>query len=111
MLKIQTRNLGTAAVLCLEGQIVNGKTEILQNVVDSLPLRSSLILDLSGVSIVDAHGLGVMLQLREQALSRGMRCELMKVSQPLRMVLEITRLDSVFPITPAIEYFPRVAAA
>lgn len=111
MLKVHTKNLGTAAVLCLEGQIVNGKTEILQNVVDSLPIRSSLILDLSGVSIVDAHGLGVMLQLREQALGRGMRFELMNVNQPLRRVLEITRLDSVFPITSAIEFFPRFAAA
>jgi anti-anti-sigma factor len=111
MLKLHTKDLGTAAVLCLEGQIVNGETEILQNVVESLPIRRSLVLDLSGVSIVDAHGLGVMLQLREQALARGMRCELMNVSKPLSVVLEITRLDSVFPITSAIEFFPHIAAA
>lgn len=111
MLKVHTKNLRTAAVLCLEGQIVNGETEILQNVVDSLPLRSSLILDLSEVSIVDAHGLGVMLKLREQALARGMRCELMNVNYPLRTVLQITRLDSVFPINSALEFFPRIAAA
>jgi anti-sigma B factor antagonist len=110
MLKVHTKNLGTAAILCLEGQIVHGETEILQNVVDSLPLRSSLVLDLSGVSIVDAHGLGVMLTLREQALQRGMRCELINVSEPLRMVLAITRLDSVFPIDSAFQYFPRIAA-
>jgi len=111
MLKLHTKNWAAAAVLCLEGQIVNGETEILHNVVDSLPIRSSLILDLSGVSIVDAHGLGVMLKLREQALARGMCFELMNVSQPLRMVLEITRLDSVFPITPALEFYPYIAAA
>lgn len=111
MLKVHTKNLGTAALLCLEGQIVNGETEVLQNVVDSLPIRSSLILDLSEVSIVDAHGLGVMLTLREQALARGMRFEIMNVSQPLRMVLEITRLDSVFPITSAFAFVPRIAAA
>ena len=105
MLKVHTKNLGTAAVLCLEGQIVNGETEILQNIVDSLPNRNTLILDLSGVSIVDAHGLGTMLQLREQALDRGMGCELMNVNKRLSKVLQLTRLDSVFPITSALEFF------
>ena len=111
MLKVHTENLGTAAVLCLEGQIVNGETEILQNIVDSLPKRSALILNLARVSIVDAHGLGVLLKLREQALEREMRFELMNVSKPLAKVLEITRLDSVFPITSALECFPQTAAA
>jgi anti-anti-sigma factor len=111
MLKVHANNLGTAAVLCLEGQIINGETEILQNIVDSLPRRNALILNLGEVSIVDAHGLGVLLKLREQALQRGMSLELMNVSKPLSAVLEITRLDSVFPITPAAAFFPRSVAA
>jgi anti-anti-sigma factor len=111
MLKLHAKSFGTAAVLCLEGQIINGETEILQNIVDSLPRRKALILNLGEVSIVDAHGLGVLLKLREQALQRGMRFELMNVSRPLSMVLEITHLDSVFPITPAAEFFPRTVAA
>jgi anti-anti-sigma factor len=109
MLKVHAKNLGTAAVLCLEGQIVNGKTEILQNIVDSLPNRNTLILDLSGVSIIDAHGLGMMLQLREQALDREMSFELMNVNKRLSKVFELTRLDSVFPITSALEVFPVAA--
>ena len=109
MLKVHTKNLGTAAVLCLEGQIVTGETEILQNIVYSLPNRNTLILDLSGASIIDAHGLGLMLQLREQALGRGMRCELMNVNKRLSKVFQLTRLDSVFPITAALEVF-QVAA-
>jgi anti-anti-sigma factor len=111
MLKVHANNLGTAAVLCLEGQIINGETEILQNIVDSVPRRNTLILNLGDVSIVDAHGLGVLLKLREQALQRGMRFELMNVSKPLSTVLEITHLDSVFPITSAVEFFPRTVAA
>lgn len=111
MLKVNAKNLGTAAVLCLEGQIVNGETEILQNIVDSLPNRNTLILDLSGVSSVDAHGLGMMLQLREQALGRGMRCELMNVNKRMSKVLELTRLNSVFPVTSAVEFFPHAVAA
>lgn len=98
MLKVDAKNLGTAALFCLEGQIVNGETEILRNIVDSLSGASAVILDLARVTIIDAHGLGVMLELRAQALEKGVRFELMNVSEPMRRVLEITRLDSVFQI-------------
>ena len=108
MLKLHAKNLGNAAVLSLEGHIVNGETEILNNAVDSLLGASAVILDLTRVSIVDAHGLGVMLTLRAQALEKGMRFELMNVSKQLSKVLEITRLNSVFQITPRLEFFPSV---
>jgi hypothetical protein len=50
-----------------------------------------------------------MLELREQTLQRGIRFELMNVSNRLSWVLEITRLDSVFQITSAAEFFPSVS--
>src|SRR5512138_283270 len=98
MLKVHAKNLGTVAVLCLQGQIVNGETEILRNAVHSLSETSAVILDLARVTTVDAHGLGVMLDLREQAQEKGMGFKLMNVNQPLSRILEITRLDSVFQI-------------
>ena len=109
MLKVHAKNLGTATVLCLQGQIVIGDTETLRNVVQSLSETSAVILDLARVNTVDAHGLGVMLELREQTLERGIRFELMNVSKPLSWVLEITRLDSVFQITSGVEFFPPVS--
>ncbi len=109
MLKVHAKNLGTAAVLCLQGQIVNGETEILRNAVDSLCQTSAVILDLARVTTVDAHGLGVMLELRERMHAKGIRFELMNVSKPLSRVLEITRLDSVFQITSGVEFFPGVS--
>ncbi len=109
MLSIDTKNLGTANVLCLQGQIVNGETEVLRNAVDSVQDASAIVLDLARVSTLDAHGLGVMLELRERVLAKGMQFELMNVRQPLSKVLEITRLDSVFPITSGIEFFPPVS--
>ena len=109
MLKVNAKNLGTAAVLRLQGQIVNGETEILRNAVDSLCETSAVILDLARVTTVDAHGLGVMLELRERMHTKGIRFELMNVSKPLSRVLEITRLDSVFQITSGVEFFPAVS--
>ena len=109
MLKVHAKNFGTVAVLCLQGQIVNGETEILRNAVDSLCQTSAVILDLARVTTVDAHGLGVMLELRERMHAKGIRFELMNVSKPLSRVLEITRLDSVFQITSGVEFFPGVS--
>ena len=109
MLKVHAKNLGTAAVLCLDGQIVNGETEILRNAVDSQSERSAVILDLALVSTLDAHGLGVMLELRQQLEAKSIRFELMNVSRPLMNVLAITRLDTVFRITSRVEFFPIVS--
>ena len=109
MLKVHAKKLGTVAILCLQGQIVNGETEILRNAVHSLLEVSGVILDFARVTTVDAHGLGVMLALREQVESKGIRFELMNVSKQIRKVLEVTRLDSVFQIIGEVEFFPAVS--
>jgi anti-sigma B factor antagonist len=106
MLKVHAKNLGKVTVLCLQGQIVNGETEILRDAVHSVSGGGAVILDLARVTRVDAGGLGVMLALRERAESKGIRFELMNVTKLVSRVLEVTRLDSVFQITAAVEFFP-----
>jgi anti-sigma B factor antagonist len=113
MLKIHAKNLGSAAVLSLQGKVVNGEMEVLRNAVLSLSEGlsdvSAVILDLARVTTVDAGGLGVMLELREQIQTKGIRFELMNVTKQIRRVFEITRLDSVFQITSGVEFFPAVS--
>jgi anti-anti-sigma factor len=106
MLKVHAKNLGAVTVLCLQGQIVNGETEILRDAVHFVSGASAVILDLARVTRIDAGGLGVMLALREQAESKGIRFELMNVTQLVSRVLTVTRLDSVFQITAGVEFFP-----
>lgn len=113
MLKVQTEKSETVVVISLEGQIVNGETEILRNAVDSLSEAlsdiSAIKLDLAQVTTIDAGGLGVMLALREEVEAKGISFELMNVNGWVSMVLELTRLDSVFRITSTVEYFPAVS--
>lgn len=109
MLNIHAKKLGTIAVLSIQGQIVNGETEILRDAVQCLSEVSAIKLDLARVTTVDAGGLGVMLALREQVESKGIRFELMNVNKRIRTVLELTRLDSVFQITAGVEFFPAVS--
>ena len=111
MLQVHTKNLNTFTVICVQGQIVTGDTEILRTAFQCLQETRRVVLDLAKVNIVDAHGLGVLLDLRQRTLAKGARFELMNVSQPLRRIFEITHLDSVFDITYGVEFFPAVVRA
>ena len=106
MLKVHVKNLGTTAVLYLQGRIVTGETEILREVVQSVSETRAVVLDLAQVTTVDAHGLGVMLELREQAEANGIHFELMNVTAQVARVLRIARLDSVFSTSPVVDFLP-----
>ena len=109
MLKVHAKKLGTVAVLCLQGQIVKSETETLRKALRSLAEVRAVILDLARVTTVDAGGLGVMLELREQAELKGIRFELMNVTRLVSRVLEVTHLNSVFEVTSGVEFFPAVS--
>ncbi len=109
MLNVQTKNLGRVAILSLQGEIVIGQTETLRDAVESLPRMSSVILDLSRVTLMDAHGLGVLLQLREESHAKGGGFQLVNVNRTLREILQITRLDGVFQVSSAVMAHPIAA--
>ena len=113
MLKVHARNLGNVAFLCLQGQIVNGERETLRNAVhlqsEGRSDVSTVVLDFAQVSTIDASGLGMMLELREQVQSKGIDFKLMNVSKLISRVLEISRLDTVFEVTSGVEFFPAVS--
>ena len=54
MLRVQTRNLGTIAILCLQGRIVIGETDALSHAVNAQTRVSVLVLDLAKVNMIDA---------------------------------------------------------
>ena len=99
MLKVHTRKSGNVTVLCVQGRIVRGETDALRNAVLSGADASAMVLDLGRVSLIDAGGLGVMLELRRHLESQGIEFRLRNVTKLVRQVLEITRLDSVFEIS------------
>ncbi len=71
MLRVHAKNLGSVAIVCLQGRMVRGETAALRNAVHSQSEVSAVVLDLARVSTIDAGGLGVMLELREQTQSKG----------------------------------------
>ena len=111
MLKVHSRQLGNVAVVSVQGRIVNGETASLREEVDAQSRVNTVLLDLARVSTIDASGLGLMLEMREQTQSKGMRFKLMNVTKLVGRVLEVTKLDSVFEVTSAVEPMPAIAHA
>jgi anti-anti-sigma regulatory factor len=72
MLKVRAQKLGHIAVLRMQGQIVAGETQTLRRAVADVRHIDVLILDLARVSRLDAHGLGVLLDLRQNLLLMGL---------------------------------------
>jgi anti-sigma B factor antagonist len=99
MLKVHTTNGPNVAVLCVQGRIVRGETEVLRNAVLAQREVSLVVLDLARVSMIDAGGLSLLLELREYTESSGIEFRLKNVTKLVRQVLEITRLDTVFDIS------------
>jgi len=111
MLKIHARKSDSVEILCLEGQVINGDTEVLRSAVDLASGATDIILDFANVTLMDAHGLGVLLQLRDQALAGGVHLELINVNENLSRVFEITRLNTVFEIHSSVAFVPTPAYA
>jgi anti-anti-sigma factor len=100
MLKVDAEELGAIKILHFQGQIVNGEAATtLREAVFAQAGASVVVLELAGVDIIDAGGLGVLLELREWTQSKGIEFRLMNVNKLVQQVFEITRLDSVFHIS------------
>lgn len=100
MLKVRVENLGQIAILHIHGHIVIGsEIELLRKSVSSQANASAVLLDLKRVSRIDARGLGLLLELREQVQSSGIQFRLMNVGSLVQQILLMTCLDSVFEIS------------
>jgi anti-anti-sigma factor len=98
MLKVQAKKIGTVTVLCLRGRVVRGELAELRAAVNSQSGSTAVVLDFAGVSMIDAGGLGAMLELREQTRTKDIEFKLMNVPKFVGWVFEVTSLNSVFEI-------------
>jgi anti-anti-sigma factor len=111
MLKVRVDNLGQIAILRVRGHIVVGAdAEMLRRTVIAQTRASTVVLDLAQVSRVDARGVGLLLELREQLQAKGVEFRLMNVSALVQQILRITCLNSVFEISSEEEILSEVSS-
>jgi anti-anti-sigma factor len=100
MLSVRAEKLGDVTLLHLRGRITIGDaTETLSAVVRAQTDACALVLNLAEVDLIDARGLGVLVELRQWTQSRGIKFRLMNISRLVQHVLSITRLDTVLQMS------------
>jgi anti-anti-sigma factor len=78
------RETGPGVYLAFQRELSRGTTQF--------------VFDLSRVHLVDSAGLGVFVRCYRDARMRGGLVVLERVPEPIRHVLEFTRLDTILPI-------------
>jgi anti-anti-sigma factor len=100
MLEVQAEKFGMVTILHFQGRLVNGiAITTLRDAVCAQIHAETVVLNLAHVDLIDAGGLGALLELREWAQSNGIEFKLMNVNARVQHVLEITCLIYVFEIT------------
>ncbi len=97
-LSLDTREVGRVTIVRCNGRIVAGsESESLRaHVAWLLHTRRSIVLNLGEVGFVDSSGLGTMVRaLANTRQARG-ELKLCNVPEPIRKVLDMTRLTTVF---------------
>lgn len=105
---INTRNL---AILRCRGRLVlgDGATTLGDAVRRAFSRGQAVALDLGRVTQIDACGSGLLAELAEEARRDGRTLMVARVSERVRLLLRITRLDGVIPGVPEALRLPPAA--
>lgn len=97
MLNVVVENSGSVAVVHCSGRIVEGQTSPLFNAVKSLKDARVVLLDLTGISGMDARGVGALLALNQWAQDAHVGLQVVP-SNVVQELLDLTRLSPEFEL-------------
>jgi anti-sigma B factor antagonist len=98
-MKYRTKEEGGYAVLELEGDVdLSCSPEARKQILQVLNDGRNLLVDLSAVSYIDSSGVASLVEGYQTAKKRELRFGLVGVSIAAMNVLQLARLDKVFPI-------------
>ena len=103
-----------AAMAVVEGPtqfIIDNRADVRQRVRAQLEQgRSTVVVDLTNTEYVDSAGLGTLVLLNKEARAAGGCLVLAGLSEHVRDLLRLVRLDEVFTIASTVEEAARVGA-
>jgi anti-sigma B factor antagonist len=103
-MNMQTREINGTAVLALSGDVDLSHSPALRKVLMEMMLdRRTVVVDLSAVTYVDSSGIAGLVEAYQMARKNGTTFTLAAISDPVRRVLQLARLDRVFAIADTVE--------
>lgn len=87
-------------IVTVEGQlVVTNRQEFKQMVLDAMEQGArTVVVDFTGASYIDSSGLGALVSLSRRLRDAGGDLRLVGLSDELRTLFELTRLDALFPL-------------
>jgi anti-sigma B factor antagonist len=96
---IENETQGDFQVVRVSGEVdLSWSQELRRAILDALKAGDRVGVDMSGVSYIDSSGIAALVEGFQSARAKGQRFALLAVSAPVKSVLELARLDRVFPI-------------
>lgn len=92
------------AVVYLQGEVdLNRSPEARKAILACLQKKANLLVDLSAVDYIDSSGIACLVEGYQVSRKEQLDFALIGVSDSAISVLQLARLDKVFPIYPSIE--------
>lgn len=100
VLRVNFEQTNQVAVLLCSGRLVRGHDlDLLRECLTHLDHVRVIVLDLSGVEMMDAGALGVLVFVHHWTQANGIQLKLVNPSSFVREMMERTRLNCVFDIS------------
>ena len=104
-LSLETRVTEDMTVICCKGRIAYGiaASALSDGIVELAPRTSRVVIDLSGVDMIDAAGLGALISVALRAQATQCSVKLAAPGNLIRQLLELTQLTAVFEVHPTLD--------
>ena len=104
-LSVESRVMEEFAVISCKGRITYGiEAAVLSGEIAELaPQTRRVVIDLSGVEMIDAAGLGELVSVAVAAQASGCSITLAAAGDFIRQLLELTKLTSVVEVYPTLD--------
>jgi anti-sigma B factor antagonist len=104
-LSVKTRAAEDLAVICCTGRIAYGvgAAALSGEIAELAPQTRRVVIDLSGVEMIDAAGLGALISVALAAQASRFSVKLAAPGSLIRRLLELTKLTCVFEVHPTLE--------
>ena len=90
---------GSFTVVSLTGEVdLHYSPGARKLILDALNKKENVLVDLSQVEYIDSSGIASLVEGLQLAKNKGLEFGLVGVSKPAMQVLQLARLDKVFPI-------------
>ena len=103
-MKYPVRREGRFTVLSLNGEVdLNCSPDARKQILKYLNNNENLLVDMSDVEYIDSSGVASLVEGFQLSRSLKLDFALVGVSKPAMQVLQLARLDNIFPIQESIE--------